>query len=273
MTSDPRPLSPPAAWQSLGELRAIAQAAAMLPRWAQARWRSRSAGEPFASALVLPGFGTDDHWTRPMRDALVADGIRASGWGLGRNLAGLDLRHRASDVPARWGASWPRPYRGEAAVAMLCERLIPTVLDAHRREGRPLLLVGWSLGGYLAREVAREHPEAVSGVVTLGSPIVGGPKYTRAASLYRRRGIDLDWIERAIHERESIPIKVPVLSLYSESDGVVAPSASMDRHSPEVAHQRVGGSHIGLVVHPPVWRAIVAFARALAEGRGAAIQP
>ena len=208
-----------------------------------------------------------------MRDALGAGGVRALGWGLGRNLAGLDLRHCASDVPARWGTSWPTPYRGEAAVPMLCERLIPVVLEAHRREGRPLLLVGWSLGGYLAREVAREHPEAVLGVVTIGSPVVGGPKDTRAAARYRRRGVDLDWIERAIRERESRPITVPILSLYSESDGVVAPAASIDHHSPAVVHQRIGGSHIGLVVHPPVWGATLAFARTLADGRASSMDP
>ncbi|WP_461061357.1 alpha/beta fold hydrolase [Silanimonas algicola] len=261
MTSTLTPIAPPSAWRSVGEVRAIAQAAAMLPHWAQARWRKRSCAESFASALVVPGFGADDRWTRPMRDALEAGGVRTKGWGLGRNLAGLDLRHRASDVPARWGASWPTPYRGEAAVPMLCERLIPVVLEAHRREGRPLLLVGWSLGGYLAREVAREHPEAVLGVVTIGSPVVGGPKYTRAAAMYRRRGVDVDWIERAIRERESRPIAVPMLSLYSGSDGVVAPAASIDHHSPAILHQRVGGSHIGLVFSSSVWSATLSFAR------------
>jgi pimeloyl-ACP methyl ester carboxylesterase len=214
---------------------------------------------------VVPGFGADDRWTRPMRDALDAGGLRTFGWGLGRNLAGLDLRHRAEDVPARWGRHWPTPYRGEAAVPMLCERLIPVVLEAHRREGRPLLLVGWSLGGYLAREVAREHPEAVLGVATIGSPVIGGPKYTRAAAMYRRKGVDLDWIERAIAEREDRPITVPTLSLYSDSDGVVAPAASIDHHSPNVVHQRVSGSHIGLVLHPAVWRATVAFAKKIVD--------
>jgi pimeloyl-ACP methyl ester carboxylesterase len=58
---------------------------------------------------------------------------------------------------------------------------------------------GWSLGGVIAREAAREAPSLIRHVVTIGSPVFGGPKYTALARIYRARGVDLDAIEKAIN--------------------------------------------------------------------------
>jgi pimeloyl-ACP methyl ester carboxylesterase len=129
------------------------------------------------------------------------------------------------------------------------------VVEAVAEEtGRPLRLVGWSLGGYLVREVARERPDLVAQVVTLGAPVVGGPKYTASAPMYRRKGYDLDRIEADVDAREETPIRVPVDAVFSRSDGVVAWRACVDRRNPTVRHHEIDTSHLGLVASPASFR-------------------
>jgi pimeloyl-ACP methyl ester carboxylesterase len=114
------------------------------------------------------------------------------------------------------------------------------------------VLVGWSLGGYIAREYAREHPREVRRVVTLGSPVIGGPRYTATAEWYRSQGHDLGEIERAIADRYATPLRVPVTAIYSKRDGIVAWRACIDRWSPDVRHIEVSETHVGLGFAPRV---------------------
>ena len=106
--------------------------------------------------------------------------------------------------------------------------------------------MGWSLGGYIAREITREHPQLVRRVVTIGSPVVGGPKYTSVNRLYKRRGLSVDALAAASLERYATPIERPVRAIYSEADGVVAWQACIDRFSDDVRHIRVTGPHVGM---------------------------
>lgn len=190
-------------------------------------WLRRSAprgnGEP---VLVAPGFAADDTWTESLRNFLASIGYDVRGWGLGRN-------------------------HGRVPV------LIPSLVDQTEvfaeQKGRPVRLVGWSLGGYLVREVARERPDLVEKVVTLGAPVIGGPKYTASAPMYRKKGYDLDEIEHDVAGREAVPIRVPVDSVYSRSDGIVAWRACIDHHNPDVRHHEVFSSHLGLVASPAVF--------------------
>ena len=217
----------------------------------------RARGDTDRRVIVVPGFGADDRYTRPLRHFLKSHGHHAEGWGLGRNMAGLNLKHRREDIAPSWGLDQDRPYNGEGAVPYLADRFAERVLERAEDLGGPVTLIGWSLGGYLAREVARDHPASVASVITLGSPIIGGPKYTAAAKVFKSRGLDLDWIEEGIRDREATPISQPITAIYSKSDGIVGPGAAIDHHSENVRHIEVDAAHIGLVFNPTVWRHVL----------------
>ncbi len=187
------------------------------------------------TVVVLPGFGAGDASTIALRSFLRLLGHRPQGWGLGTN-------------------------RGNAQ--QLLPQVTRVLCDAAEGAGEPVILVGWSLGGYLAREGARERPEAVRRIVTMGSPVVGGPKYTAVAPYYRAQGIDLDRIEAAVRERDRVPLACPVTAIYSRRDGVVAWQACIDKVNPQVEHVEVRSTHVGLGFNPDVLSIV---ARRLAE--------
>ena len=208
--------------------------------------------------LVAPGFGSDDRYTRPLRSYLNRLGYRAEGWGLGTNLAGIDIPHQPDDISPIWDFEAGPSYRGEGSVPLLCDRLIERVKGRHEELGESITLIGWSLGGYLVREAARELPDVVDRVITLGSPVVGGPKYTAAAPFFRKRGLDLDWIERLVEKREAKPIRQPITAIYSKSDAIVSWRAAIDQYSDRVRHVEVNASHLGMGFNPTIWEQIVA---------------
>lgn len=174
---------------------------------------------------VWPGFGAGNSSTAVLRAYLGYLGYQVRGWSLGNN---------------------------DGDVLNQLDRLKSDLLAEHRSE--PVSLIGWSLGGYLAREVARDCPELVNQVVTLGSPVVGGPKYTAVADVFARRGESMDDIERLVDARYQIPLRVPVTAIYSKADGVVAWQACIDDRSPCVEHVEVFSSHAGLGFSPQAYR-------------------
>jgi pimeloyl-ACP methyl ester carboxylesterase len=188
-----------------------------------------------APVMVLPGFGTTDTATWALRRFLGYLGYDVHGWGLGRN---------------------------HGRVPELIGQVLEGLENLAVRRGRAVHLVGWSLGGYLAREAARERPNLVTRVITLGSPVVGGPKYTASHRYYLRQGYDLDEIEATVAARDKVPLNVPVTAIYSKRDGVVTWQACIDRVNPGTEHVEVGTSHLGLGLSPDVYSII---ARRLAE--------
>ncbi|MEM9067999.1 MAG: alpha/beta fold hydrolase [Myxococcota bacterium] len=191
---------------------------------------TRLRGEPRGNVkvLVVPGFMTGDGSTWVLRQVLRSLGHRVFGWGLGRN-------------------------RGD--VEELLPRLSRRLEELSRDE--PVHLIGWSLGGYLAREVARDAPDRVAQVITLASPVIGGPKYTVAANYYQERGIDLDSLAADIAEREDVPLKVPVTALYSPNDAVVCPAACIDPYN-AVDHIPIDCAHAGFGFSPEVFAIVAA---------------
>ena len=238
----------------LGESRAVFDALALGPRLLRHVPRSAAPRD----VIVLPGFGTDDRSTWALRHVLGRAGHRVEPWGLGRNLAGLDIKHDFADLPAWWRSlqAAPERYRREGGVAMLCQRMRERVA-ARPADAPPLVMVGWSLGGIVAREVARELPERVALVVTLGTPVVGGPKYTAGAAALRGRGLDLDWIERGVTLRNAEPIEVPVVAVVSPSDAIVAASAAFDRHTARIRHVEIDAPHLSLCFRRDVWAVVL----------------
>lgn len=146
-------------------------------------------------ALVLPGFLATDHTTYALRHALAEVGWRVHGWGYGWNLG---VREDTLD-------------RLEACLDKMGAK-------------EPVLVVGWSLGGLYARELARTHPKRVRAVVTLGSPFSGDLHQNNVWRLYELV---------AGHKVEDAPIPritekppVPTLAIWSRQDGIVAPRAA-----------------------------------------------
>lgn len=206
---------------------------ATLP-WLAVRRAPRGDG---GTVRVLPGYLTGDSATVVLRGYLRLLGYRPLGWGLGVN-------------------------RGD--VAGLATAVAAKVRDDVSVSGRPVRIVGWSLGGVIGREVARREPELVSHVITLGSPVVGGPAYTAAATSYRGEGWDLAAVAAVVAERNAVPMPVPVTAFYSRADTIVAWQACLDPNplSP-TRHVEVPGTHAELGVSPHVLRLVGA---ALAEG-------
>ncbi len=208
-----------------------------LPRlawhWPTLAAQPKGRGQP---VLVFPGYGAGDASTSVLRAYLRYLGYTVRGWDLGRN---------GGDVPA------------------LIPQVVALVAGVAREFEQRVRLIGWSLGGYLAREAARERPDDVERVVTLGSPVIGGPKYTAVAEVYRRRGYDLDAIEREVAARSRFPLQVPVTAVYSKADRIVAWRACVDQAAPNVENVEVRTTHLGLGFAPGVYRII---AQRLAEG-------
>lgn len=148
--------------------------------------------------MVLPGFGAHPVRMRPMINSLNRAGHRAKDWGEGLNL----------------GVSED-----------LMERLLDRLERRYQREGAPLSLVGWSLGGLIAREMAKRAPEAVGQVITMGSPISGNPRANNAWRLYQfvtGHTVDAPPVETEIAAKPP----VPTYALWSPRDGIIAPRAA-----------------------------------------------
>ncbi|MEL6183036.1 MAG: alpha/beta fold hydrolase [Myxococcota bacterium] len=220
---EPYPLEPPTVplW---AELDAVRELLFFPPAWMLTRRRTPRGA---ARVVVLPGFLTGDGSTWPLRRALSSLGHEVRGWGLGTN---------RGNVPKLL----PRVRQRIEALA----------------GGDPVHLVGWSLGGYLAREVARDRPDLVRQVITLASPIIGGPKYTVTARRYASQGYDLDAIEAEVSARTSSPLQVPVTAFYSARDAIVSPAACIDRSCPQTEHVEVDASHLGMGVSASVIRLV-----------------
>ncbi len=221
-----RSISPPSARLLLGEVRGAIEPARLLMRAPLIATLPRGNG---AHVIVLPGFGASESSTAVLQGFLRLLGYRSFAWGLGRNTGN---------------------------VGRLMPRFLARIEDVAPSPDTELHLVGWSLGGYIAREAARERPGRIRSVITLGSPVVGGPKYTTAARRYQRQGLDLDELERVVDARYDRPLAVPVTAIFSKRDGVVAWEACIDRRSPGIEHVEVHTTHIGLGFCPEVYSII-----------------
>lgn len=229
MTAPPIPLAAPA-WR----LRALENLAAVelwsavptLPLVGLAR-----CGDGHA-VLVLPGFTSSDSGTWYLRNVLRMKRFDAHGWGLGTNVG-------------------PHPR-----VVRAMQRRLLALAD---RTGRSVSLVGWSLGGIYARELARSHPDHVRVVVTLGSPFhLRDDDRSSAELLYRRLAPRRDPFPGRLHrEHHRDPMPVPTTSIYTRTDGVVRWHACIDETGPTSENIEVRGTHSGLGFNAAALLAVV----------------
>ncbi|MEM8497514.1 MAG: alpha/beta fold hydrolase [Pseudomonadota bacterium] len=249
-------IAPPTLRAQFGELFAAKDMLGMPLSLAKAHFSSPEIGNRYP-IIVLPGIGAADASTAPLRYFLKQNGYQVEGWGLGRNLGGRGMIEDLNELSDSWDVDRTRDHNGEGEVPALCDRMVERVETRVAELGSPVVLIGWSLGGYVAREVARELPRAVAGIITMGSPAFGGPKFTSAAPIFKRRNVDLDWIEAEVARRYGKPIAQPITAIYSKSDGVVAWKAAIDNLSPNVKHIEVNVSHIGLGLNSNVWNIVL----------------
>ena len=210
--------------RALAEWGSLAFAGPMLAR------APRGDGHP---VLVLPGFMTSDASTAVLRRFLKRLGYDAHAWELGRNL-------------------------GPRAIGQEGEKLVARLRAIHAATGEKVSLVGWSLGGIMARLVARRAPDAVRQVITLGSPFAGSPKASNVWRLYEAatgQRIDDEQTRRQMAEVAKAP-DLPTTAIYSRSDGVVAWQNCREQESSQTDNIEVRGSHCGLGVNPSVLYAV-----------------
>ena len=220
-TDDERPdVQPPGPWLMLLEGRAPWELAALLAAMPWLRRLPPGDGHP---VLVFPGLGASDVSTLPLRNFLRASGYTPYPWRQGFNFG---------------------PRQGLFAATR------ESVVQLAERHREPVSLIGWSLGGIYAREIAKELAAQVRCVITLGTPFSGHPRATNAWRLYELvSGQQADDDELLALIRQPPP--VPTTSIYSKTDGVVAWRCSLnDPQHPLAENIEVHASHIGMGMNP-----------------------
>lgn len=191
----------------------------------------RGDGHP---VMVLPGFLASDRSTGLLRTFLKIKGYQTVGWGLGRNVGTHIVGGKN----------------------LLSDQLLNQVIEHHVRHDSKVSLVGWSLGGILAREIARVIPDCVRQVISLGSPF-NGPKGAApvAARIFQLINGDMSEREAGAMQRMLKPPPVPSSAIYSRTDGIAHWQACRDDWAHESAFAEnieVRGSHMGLGHNPQV---------------------
>lgn len=157
----------------------------------------RGDGHP---VMVLPGLGAGDRYLAPMRGWLRRIGYTTVRSGIDRNPGWSDE---------------------------LVEELSSRAVEAARRDGRRVTIIGHSMGGLLGRSVAVRHPEAVRQVITLGSPLA--------------------------LSRSALPPSVRLSALHSRADRIVRYPNALSR-DPSARNIEVHGSHTGMAGNVEVYR-------------------
>ena len=232
-TATARPVSqsrrqPAALLSALEPTRAWVEFGAFLGTWPALQLAPRGDGHP---VIVLPGFFAGDASTRVLRSYLRSLGYAVSGWSLGRNRG-----------PTR-------------AVLSGMDDLVAKVVQD---QGRPASIIGWSLGGIFARQIASRRPADVRQVITLASPYrLNRGDRTRATRLYDRYApshVTVADFPGAGGGYQALPM--PATSIYTRTDGVVAWQTCTEPETSRSQNIEVFSSHCGVGHHPAAMYAI-----------------
>ncbi len=225
---EPNPFAPfqpedlvqaPSALLMMLEARAPWEYMAML---AASPWLTRLPVGDGHPVVVFPGLGASDVSTLPLRNFLRDRGYTPYPWKQGFNFGPKHgvLKHARDHVE-----------------------------QIAQRHGEKVSLVGWSLGGIYAREIAKELPQHARCVVTLGTPFAGHPRATNAWRFY-------EFVSgQSVHDHElaeqvRMPPACPTTSIYSKTDGVVAWRCSLNEPADHTENIEVHASHIGMGMNP-----------------------
>jgi pimeloyl-ACP methyl ester carboxylesterase len=221
--------APPTGWSHLPEL--AWNIARLIGTFRKRGPRGPDDGPP---VLVIPGFLCSDQTTFVLRRALARAGYRVHGWKMGWNLG---------------------------AEPDTIERLRERIEGLGHK--RPLLIVGWSLGGLYAREYARYFPDQVRAVVTLGTPFSGDPRQNTVWQLYERV---------AGHKVDEPPIPritdkppVPHLAIWSRRDGLIAPRAARGLDHERDKEVELDCHHMAFCISPAAAKDVVREVRKFLE--------
>jgi hypothetical protein len=230
----------PPGWGLLAlELRAPWEFGALLPAWPALQRAPRGDGH---RVVVYPGLSTGDVTTLPLRKYLDSLGYVTHGWNQGFNLG---------------------PRKGVIAQGKA------QLLELLAQSDESISLVGWSLGGIYARELAKELMQEhaaqrsnlavpIRSIITLATPFAAGPRSTNAWWLYELTSGREAQRESAKYQLNHAP-SVPTSSIYSRSDGVVAWRGSVQAaqsHNPQTENIEVLASHCGIGINPSAWWAV-----------------
>jgi hypothetical protein len=145
------------------------------------------------------------------------------------------------------------------------------VRNLHREHGRKASLVGWSLGGVYAREIAKRCPDSVRQVITLGTPFAALAGGNHAGTVYKLLNRDQSQLTPELEARLRECPPVPTTSIFSKTDGIVSWRGCIEKKTDSSENVEVTASHLGMGTHPQVLR-IVANRLAQPEGRWRALR-
>ena len=229
-------LRPPSLFLMLAEARALLEFNTSLMLSPLLMQAPRGDGHP---VLALPGFLASDLSMAPLRRYLKELGYDTYAWKMGRNFGGVSSKRGA---------------------------LRELLTNIHDATGRKVSIIGWSLGGVYARDLAVQLPHMVRSIITLASPFANDIRATNATKLYEMlSGEGVDDIPE-IREAIAGDMPVPATSLYSRTDGIVNWHTSLLRTSATAENIEVHlASHVGIGVNPA---ALWAVADRLAQPEG-----
>lgn len=177
--------------------------------------------------IVIPGFMGGDRSVKSLTRFLKKSGYQAKTWGMGINLGNLE------DL----------------------DELSEKLEGVFAKTNQKISLVGWSLGGVYAREMAKKHPNKIRQVITLCSPFNGVDEPNNAEWIFsllnkgkKIEDLDAEWLNQV-----GVPADVPTTAFYSKKDGVVAWQTCMEKKEDRI-HQNIeiDSSHVGVIFNKGV---------------------
>ena len=191
--------------------------------------RAPRAGGDGHPVIIFPGLGSSGIAVTPLRAHCLALGYAAFDWGQGYN------RGPAGDFDA-----WLSVL--EARIGELLEPF-----------SQSATLIGWSLGGLYARELAKRMAPRVRQVITFGTPFNASADHTNVGWLFRLISGNAARLDPELSARLRRPPPLPTTSIYSRADGVVAWQTCRHAEAADFVEDiEIDGSHVGMGWNPAV---------------------